>query len=42
MKSLAAFSMKVTTTLRDCYKVNKIIPIMHKHLGSVMNLRWRA
>ena len=30
--------MKVTTTHRDCDKVNKIVPIMQKHLGSVMNL----
>ena len=37
-KSLAAFSMKVTTTPRDCYKVNKIFPIMQEHLSPVMNL----
>lgn len=30
--------MKVTTTPRDCDKVNKIVPIMQEHLGPVMNL----
>lgn len=30
--------MKVTTTHRDCDKVNKIVPIKQEHLGSVMNL----
>ena len=30
--------MKVTTTPRDCDKVNQIVPIMQEHLGSVMNL----
>ena len=30
--------MKVTTTPRYCYKVNKIVPIMQEHLGPVMNL----
>ena len=35
---MTAFSMKVTTTLRDNGKVNQIVPIMQEHLGSVMNL----
>ncbi len=30
--------MKVTTTPRDCDKVNQIVPIMQEHLGPVMNL----
>ena len=30
--------MKVTTTPRDCDKVNPIVPIMQEHLGPVMNL----
>lgn len=30
--------MKVTTTPRDCDKVNKIVQIMQEHLGPVMNL----
>lgn len=38
MKSLTAFSMKVTTTSRDNGKVNQIVPIMQEHLGCVMNL----
>lgn len=29
--------MKVTTTPRDCDKVNKIVPVMQKQLGRVMN-----
>lgn len=29
--------MKVTTTPKDCDKVNQIIPIMQEHLGLVMN-----
>ena len=37
-KSLAAFSMKVTTTPGDCDKVNQIVPIMQEHLGPVINL----
>ena len=37
-KSLTAFSMKVTTTPRDCDKVNKIVPVMQKQLGRVINL----
>ena len=35
---IAAFSMKVTMTSRDCDKVNQIVPIMQEHLGPVMNL----
>ncbi len=30
--------MKVTTTPKDCDKVNKIVPIMQEHLGPVINL----
>ena len=30
--------MKVTTTPRDCDKVNQIFPIMQENLGPVMNL----
>ena len=30
--------MKVTTTPKDCDKVDQIIPIMQEHLGLVMNL----
>lgn len=32
------FSMQVTTTHRDCDKINKIVPIMQEHLGHLMNL----
>ncbi len=37
-KNLTAFSMKVTTTPRDCDKVNKIVPVMQKQLGRAINL----
>lgn len=30
--------MKVTTTPKDCDKINQIVPIMQEHLGAVMNL----
>lgn len=37
-KCFTALSMKVTTTPKDCDKVDQIIPIMQEHLGLVMNL----